>query len=115
MSIYKTAQGAKVEAQRIAGFETDSKTSAPFVVFADGTKQPRPLTHGFIPRIGDFWVREFFTRTYYTKQGVKTYDETGFAEIVPQDVFKTFYTEMPSNDTPTTPSENPNGGQPETN
>lgn len=56
MSAYFNTARQIVDVQKITGFEFNPKTSVHYLILEDGHKEPRPLVHGFIPKVGDCLV-----------------------------------------------------------
>jgi hypothetical protein len=93
MSAYRHTEGKVIDAQKIAGFESDSKTAIKYVVLKDGHKEPRPLVHGFIPAVGDYLITE--APVLSNRPGGAPYAEKSETYIVPAGWFEQNFSFIP--------------------
>ena len=55
---FKAINGGQiVYAQVITAFRDLQDTAERFIVLSDKTERPRPITHGYIPKVGDYFVQ----------------------------------------------------------
>jgi hypothetical protein len=58
------------DAQKIAEFIFDAKTSVNYVKLEDGSRILRPLTHGYTPEVGDYVITAYTGDTYLISRRV---------------------------------------------
>ena|ERR1039458_5278862 len=80
MSAYYITPNKIVDAQQIVGFELDPETAIPYVILEDGHKEPRPLVHGFKPKVGDYLLT---APVMTARVGGEPYAERSESSIVP--------------------------------
>lgn len=61
------------EAQKIKRFIFDEKTSTNWVILEDNTQVLRPLTHGYVPEIGDYRIVNDKGEAFIVGQRMLTY------------------------------------------
>jgi hypothetical protein len=77
-----------VYAQKVAAYAHSAKTGEATVVLADGTVQPRPTLHGYVPKVGDYFVSAApITRI----SADRAYVEAPETAIVGADLFNSLY------------------------
>jgi hypothetical protein len=83
---YVSQSGTVVEAHKIKAFGNDA--IGPYVVFENGEHHSRPLVHGFIPSVGDYFVQD----APHTVDTVPAYVEAGATAIIAAAIFNKLYT-----------------------
>jgi len=86
---FKALNGGQiVYALPVKGFRADQKTAEHFIILSDDSERPRPLLHGYIPKVGDMFVQYTPITVLDTNQA---YVEQGETIIMGKRLFEALY------------------------
>jgi hypothetical protein len=86
---FKALNGRQiVYALPVKGFRADQKTAEHFIILSDDSERPRPLLHGYIPKVGDMFVQYTPITLIDTNQA---YVEQGETIIMGKRLFEALY------------------------